>query len=349
MKCHKEVDHRKSSPETVYELKKAALRLKRQGRSVKEIVEITGLADQTVRDAFFAYDSGGINAVKPKRRGRKPGEKRRLSPKQEQEVIKLLVDHTPEQLQFECCLCTRAAVRALILREYGVYLPVRTMGEYLKRWGFTVQPPAKQAMKRNPEAVEKWLREEYPAIHVRAKREGAEIFWGDETAVQNVAHYARGYALRGHTPVLRIATQKMHLHLISAISRNGTQHFLLYSEANNADRLIGFMEGLIGDASRKVFLLLDNLRVHHSKKVGEWAQERSEQIALFYLPAYAPEYNPDEYLNHDLKRTLGTQSMVKDKQELQSHTEAFMNSLSTDPDHVEAYFNHPVLQPYKID
>ena len=98
------MDHRKSSPETVYELKKAALRLRRQGRSVKEIVEATGLADQTVRDAFYAYDSGGIDAIKPKRRGRKPGEKRRLSPEQEQEVIKLLVDHTPEQLQFECCL-----------------------------------------------------------------------------------------------------------------------------------------------------------------------------------------------------------------------------------------------------
>lgn len=349
MKCHKEVDHRKSSPETVYELKKVALRLRRQGRSVKETVEITGLADQTVRDAFSAYDSGGIDAIKPKRRGRKPGEKRRLSSEQEQAVIKLLVDHTPEQLQLECCLWTRAAVRALILREYGVDLPVRTMGEYLKRWGFTVQRPAKQAMKRNPEAVEKWLKEEFPSLHAQAKREGAEIFWGDETAVQNVAHYARGYALRGHTPVLRIATQKMHIHMISAISRGGKAHFLLYSEAINADRLIGFMAGLVRDAGRKVFLILDNLRVHHSKKVLEWAQERSDRIALFYLPAYAPEYNPDEYLNHDLKRTIGTQSMVKDKQELQSHAEAFMNSLSTDPDHVKAYFDHPTLHHYKLD
>ena len=188
MKSHKEVDHRRSSPETVFELKKAALRLRRQGRSVKEIVEVTGLADQTVRDAFFAYDRGGIEAIKPKRRGRKPGEKRRLSPEQEEEVINLLVDHTPEQLQLECCLWTRAGVRALILREYGIDMPIRTVGDYLKRWGFTVQRPAKQAMKQDPLAVEKWLKEEYPAIHAQAKREGAEIFWGDETAVQNVAH-----------------------------------------------------------------------------------------------------------------------------------------------------------------
>ena len=107
MKCHKEVDHRKSSPETVYELKKVALRLRRQGRPVKEIVEITGLADQTVRDAFCAYDSGGIEAIKPKRRGRKPGEKRRLSPEQEEAVIKLLVDHTPEHSCSSNAACGR--------------------------------------------------------------------------------------------------------------------------------------------------------------------------------------------------------------------------------------------------
>ena len=102
----------------------------------------------------FVHDyQGGIEAIKPKRRGRKPGEKRTLSPEQEREVINLLVDHTPEQLQLECCLWTRAGVRALILREYGRDMPIRTVGEYLKRWGFTVQRPAKQAMKQNPAAV----------------------------------------------------------------------------------------------------------------------------------------------------------------------------------------------------
>ena len=177
MKSHKEVDHRRNAPETVFELKKAALRLRRQARQVKEIVEVTGLA----------------------------------------------------------------GVRALILREYGIKMPIRTVGEYLKRWGFTVQRPSKQAMKQNPEAVEQWLKQEYPVIHARAKREGAEIFWGDETAVQNVEHYARGCAPRGQTPVLRIQARKMHIHMISAISASGKVHFPLYSEGIDADRLIGFM------------------------------------------------------------------------------------------------------------
>ena len=348
MKCHKEVDHRKSSPKTVLELKKTALRLRSKKMPVKEIVEITGLAAKTVRKAFAAYDSGGLKAIEPKKRGRKPGEKRTLNAGQEKAIIKLLLDHAPNQLQFNCCLWTRDTVRALIHRECGMEMPVRTVGEYLRRWGFTVQRPAKRAVRQNPEIVQEWLEQTYPKIPTQAKQEQAEIFWGDETAVQNVAHYARGYAFKGKTPVLTMQTEKMHINMISAISNNGKLHFLLYSEAIDADRLIGFMEKLVHDAGRKVFLILDNLRVHHSKKVHAWEAEHQAELTLFHLPPYSPEYNPDEYLNHDLKRTLGTQAMVKNKQELHSRAESFMNALSSDPEHVKAYFEHPVLHHYKL-
>ena len=98
----------------------------------------------------------------------------------------------------------------------AVTMPVRTVGEYLKRWGFTVQRPMKQAMNQKPEQVQTWLKETYPLIHKAAKEEGAEIFWGDETAIQNESNYARGYAPKGKTPVLKVQTVKMHINMISA-------------------------------------------------------------------------------------------------------------------------------------
>ena len=349
MKSKKETDYRWSSPESVYELKKVALKLRKKNKSVKEISEITGLCDQTVRNLFKDYDKGGIAAIKPKRRGRKTGEKRHLSPTQEQEILGQLVDHNPEQFKIKGCLWTRGSVRELIKQKYGIDMPIRTVGEYLRRWGLTVQRPAKQAMKQKPEQVETWLKEEYPAIHAGAKAENAEIFWGDETAVQNVANYARGYAPKGKTPVVKVQTKKMHINMISAISNQGKLHFLLYSEAINSDRLISFMQAIIKTSDgRKVYLILDNLRVHHSKKVSEWVDEHKGQIRLFHLPPYSPEYNPDEYLNNDLKHNLGTQAMVKDIHELEANTSAFMDCLSADPDHVKAYFDHPALESYKL-
>ena len=139
MKSKKEMDYRKATPQTVYELKKVALRLRRKGKEVCEICEITGLADKTVRMAFAAYDKGGIAAIKPRKRGRKPGEKRTLNPEQEREITLMLVDHDPAQLKLKGCMWTRESVQELIKMKYGITMPIRTVGEYLARWGFTVQ------------------------------------------------------------------------------------------------------------------------------------------------------------------------------------------------------------------
>ena len=142
----------------------------------------------------------------------------------------------------------------------------------------------------------------------------------------------------------------MHINMISAINNQGKLHFLLYSDAINSDRLISFMEAIIKSSDeRKVYLILDNLRVHHSKAVSAWVDEHKEKIRLFYLPPYSPEYNPDEYLNNDLKRNLGTQAMVKSVEELETNTREFMDKLFDDSDHVKSYFNHPALDDYKLD
>ena len=142
----------------------------------------------------------------------------------------------------------------------------------------------------------------------------------------------------------------MHINMISAISNQGKLHFLLYSDAIDSERLISFMKDIVQTANgKKVYLILDNLRVHHSKKVTEWIETHISQIRLFHLPPYSPEYNPDEYLNNDLKQNLGTQAMVKDVQELEANTTKFMEQLSADPHHVKAYFDHPQLNPYKLD
>ena len=118
MKIQKDTDHRKSSPATVYELKKVALKLRKNNKTVKEIAEITGLSDQTVRNLFRQYDESGLSSIKPKTRGRKKGEKRHLTPKQEKEIFSILVDENPDQLKLKGCLWTRDNVRELIQRKY---------------------------------------------------------------------------------------------------------------------------------------------------------------------------------------------------------------------------------------
>ena len=343
-------DYRKAAPEVLYEARKTVIRMWKSNKKVEEIMSATDFSQETVYVTIRAYKKGGMQALKPKKRGRRKGEKRTLTPAQEKEILSLIVDKNPEQLKLKGWMWTRNSVKDLIKQKYEIDMPIRTVGEYLKRWGLTVQRPAKQEMNQKKEQVDAWLKEQYPAIHAQAKAEKAEIYWGDETAVQNVANYVRGYAPKGHTPVVKLQTKKMHINMISAINNQGKLHFLLYSEAIDSERLIAFMEAIIKTTQgRKVYLILDNLRVHHSKAVTEWVEGHKEQISLFYLPSYSPEYNPDEYLNNDLKHNIGTQAAVSTIQELENNANSFMKTLSDNPKHVQSYFNHPKLKDYKLD
>ena len=341
-------DYRKCSPEVLYEVRKTVIRMWKKNKPVEEIAEATGMSTNVIYITIRKYKANGNSALKPKARGRKQGERRTLSKEQEEEIRKIIVDKNPDQLKMKCCLWDRKAVQELIEQKYNIVMPIRTVGEYLLRWGFTVQRPMKQAMNQKPEQVQKWLKEEYPAIYAAAKEEGAEIYWGDETAVQNVPNYARGYAPKGQTPVLKVQTIKMHINMISAISNQGHVRFMFSNDSIDADKLIEFMERLIKDVNRKIYLILDNLKAHHSKKTTAWVEGHADRIKLFHLPPYSPEYNPDEYLNHDLKESIGTKPQVKTKDELQGLADDFMAKLSCEPEHIQSYFDHPTLERYGI-
>ena len=139
----------------------------------------------------------------------------------------------------------------------------------------------------------------------------------------------------------------MHINMISAISNQGKLHFMFSQESINQQKLIEFLERLLKDIHRKVYIILDNLKVHHGTLVAEWVDLHKDQIRLFFLPSYSPEYNPDEYLNNDLKQTIGSQRQAKTEADLQANADAFMASLADDADHVKTYFDHPVLEPYR--
>jgi transposase len=104
---------------------------------------------------------------------------------------------------------------------------------------------------------------------------------------------------------------------------------------------IRFMERLIKDSKKKVFLIVDNLRVHHSAPVMEWVEANKEHIALFHLPSYSPERNPDEYLNGDLKSELGRKAPPMSQKHLEKNLIGSMRRLSKSPQRVASYFNPP--------
>lgn len=334
-------DARHQSLAELYERRKQVIRLYKKQYGVMQIVELTSLSWPAVRAAIDLYEAGGMSALKPKPRGRKSGEGRVLTPEQEARIRKLIVDQRPEQLKMDFALWTRAAVAELIAREFQITLSVRGIGKYLKRWGFTPQKPIRKAYEQSPEAVKKWIEEEYPAIAERAKAEGGEIHWGDETALVNTDVRGRGYAPKGETPVIYAPGTRQKLSMISTVTNKGRARWMIIDGNFGADQLIEFLEALIKDAARKIFLILDNLRVHHSKPVKAWLTERIDRIEVFYLPSYAPELNPDERLNADMKQAIGAKVPVRTKSKLKAAAENHMTVIGSSPERVRAYFQDP--------
>ena len=247
----------------------------------------------------------------------------------------------------EFALWNRAAVMQLIEREYGIKLSIRGVGNYLRRWGFTPQKPIRRAYEQQPEAVRKWLTEAYPDIEQRARSEGGEIHWGDETALVNTDVRGRSYAPAGKTPVtFTVGGTRQKLSMIATVTNQGKARWMIIEEeeAFNSDRLIEFLKALIKDAKKKVFLILDNLRVHHSKPVKKWADEHKEKIVLFYLPSYSPELNPEERLNADLKHAFCSKVPVRTKARLKEAATKHMLILEQSPDRVKKYFQDPYVK-----
>jgi transposase len=337
-------DARELSDEVLEALRLRALRGCELGLTEAEVAATLGVARETVCRWWSAYTDRGVPALPRRRTGRPLGAGRLLSDVQGERLQQLLRTHQPEELGVAAPLWTRRAVRDLIRREYQLDLAERTVGRYLGRWGFTAKRPRRHARDQDPEQVQQWLDETYPAIEARAQREGAEIHWGDEVGVAADQQPARGYAPRGEPATQEVPDPHIRASQISTITNRGEVRFMTYTGTMNAALFLVFLERLLRSTVGKVFLIVDRLRAHMTPAVQAWVAARRDRLEVFYLPPYAPELNPDEYLNNDLKGQVHTTGLPHNKAEVRSHIQGFMRRLLHLPERIMSYFQHPSVQ-----
>jgi transposase len=216
-------------------------------------------------------------------------------------------------------------VKLVIRQKYDIEMPIRTVGEYLKRWQYTPQKPVRYAYERDMKKAQEWLERAYPEIKKQAKREKADIYWGDETTVKACDVRGRGYAPKGKTPVVNRTEKKENVSMVSAITNRGNIYWKLHEGSINAEKFKEFVERLAHGKKRKVYLMLDNAKTHHSKMLTGWVEENKKRVALFYLPPYSPDLNPDEHVNADVKYGVGSKTPKRTKEGLREATEEHMN------------------------
>ena len=168
-------------------LRNRAVQAVLDGMTQAEAARVFGVHRNAVNRWIRRYREGGWAGLGEQRRGRRPGEQPALSERQQQELIALVRESTPDQLGLAGFLWTREAVTELLAQRYGVWLARTTVGGYLRGWGFSPQRPQRRALEQNPVAVARWLAEEFPAIRALAKREGGVVLWLDEMGIRSDA------------------------------------------------------------------------------------------------------------------------------------------------------------------
>lgn len=288
------------------------------------------------------FQRRGTRALTSKPRGRPRCSQ--LKGHQAATIVRMIRDRCPDQLKLPFALWTREAVGQLIAERFGIQLSVSTIGRYLKRWGFTPQKPLRRAYERDPVAVQKWLDKEYPAIHRQAKREKAEIHWGDEMGLRSDHQTGTSYGRRGQTPVIPGTGQRFRCNMISTITNHGRLTFMVFKKRFTADVMIEFLRRLVRQAKRKLFLIVDGHPVHRSGKVKRWVEKHASQLRLILLPGYSPELNPDELLNQDVKSNALGRRRPHNQDEMIGDVRSYLRSTQHQPEIVKNYFQHETVR-----
>src|SRR6266536_2531854 len=323
-------------------LRKRAVQAVLDGMTQAQAARVFGVHPNAVSRWMQRYRDGGFAALSQRRRGRRAGEQAALSASQQQQVIALVRDSTPDELGLAGLLWTREVVAELIAQRYGSAWRAPPSAGTCVRGGLSPQKPQRRALEQNPVAVARWLAETYPAIRARARREGGVVVWLDELGVRSDAAAGRSWAPVGHTPVIKRTGKRFGVNMLSAISNGGLLRFRLFTESFTGPVLVDFLHRLVRDlAGRKVHLILDGHPVHHAKLVSEWVAQRPTRIELHFLPGYSPELNPVESLNHDVKANAAGRGRARSVVELTRALRAYVRRRQRQPGVVAQFFQRP--------
>ena len=274
----------------------------RDGEAASSVIASYGFSRTTIYKWIAAASAPGVG-LKALLSRPATGRPRTLSSRQEEQVFRWINGRDPRQYGFDFGLWTRSVVADLIERKFGIRLGVTTVGGILAELGLTPQKPLQRAYQRDPEAIEKWQRETFPAISRQAKASGGEVYFWDESGFRADTVHGKTWSLKGQTPVIDRPGQRQSISAASAVNANGAFWYCTYQGGLNTDLFVDLLKRMMRNRKRSVHLVVDGLPAHRTALVKAYVASTNGLLTLHFLPGYAPELNPDELVWSHMKRT----------------------------------------------
>jgi len=333
-------DGRGLAHNTLEEMRILAVRRMAEGEHPNDVAASFGM-HRSWAYKVRAQARGRGHGVRALRSSKGTGRPRKLTRVQEQQVLRWINGKNPTQYGFDFGLWTRKLVRELVLREFGVTLSLASIGAMLARLNLTPQKPLQRAYQRNPEAIERWQHDTYPAIARQARQENAEIFFWDESGFRADSVHGRTWAPCGETPVVERPGERQSMSAASAVNSKGAFWFATYEGALSGELFVTLLKKLMFNRRKAVHLVVDGLPAHKKAVVKQYVASTQGKLTLHFLPGYAPDLNPDELVWSHVKRTGVARRPLQKGEKLQPRIHEQLAQIGRNPKLVRSFFKHP--------
>jgi transposase len=335
-------DARRVDHSTLEAMRERAVRSVQDGESPEVVASVIGINRSTIYGWLAQYRRGGWGALKAKPLfGRPP----KLDGKKLKWIYDIVTQKNPLQLNFAFALWTREIVAKLIKDRFDISLSLVSVGRLLAQLGITCQRPLHRALERDAALVQQWLKQEYPKIKALARREKADIYFGDAAHMRSDHHAGRTWGKKGETPVVLSTGARYRVSLISAVTSRGHMRFMIKKKGGvNADVFIAFLRRLMIGSKNRIFLIVDRGPAHIAKKTKAFIASLGGQLRLFYLPPYSPDTNPDELVWKHLKADTVGRTSITSFDDFNEKVRSSMLALQRSPAKIRAFFQKPSLR-----
>ena len=335
-------DARRLDHSTLETMRERAVRSVQDGESPEVVARVIGINRSTIYGWLAQYRRGGWGALKAKPLfGRPP----KLDGKKLKWIYDIVTQKNPLQLNFAFALWTREMVAKLIKDKFHISLSLVSVGRLLAQLGITCQRPLHRALERDAALVQQWLKQEYPKIKALARREKADIYFGDAAHMRSDHHAGRTWGKKGETPVVLSTGARYRVSLISAVTSRGYMRFMIKKKGGvNADVFIAFLRRLMIGSKNRIFLIVDRGPAHIAKKTKAFIASLGGQLRLFYLPPYSPDTNPDDLVWKHLKADTVGRTSITSLDDFNEKVRSSMLALQRSPAKIRAFFQKPSLR-----
>lgn len=329
------IDGRSFSHEVLETYRFRAIELHDKGKQIKDIAEFFGVHRCAVSHWITSYKRGGQKILKATKSTGRPS---KLS---EKEINNLLTffENDAMQFGFETPLWTCKKIQKIVEQRFEKKIHTTNIMRWLKRLNISNQKPQRRASQRDEKAVARWLREEWPKIQAHCRRWQAMLYFQDEAGVSLIPAMGKTWAPKGKTPIVKVTGKRGGLCVTSAISPAGKMIFRIEKKKVNAEVHIEFLEQMLRQhLRRKIIVIEDRAPAHRSKKTMEFVEKNKQRLALYLLPSYAPELNPDEHVWEYLKGHQLKAHQAQDTKELKKLVKRKMQGIQRKKKVINSFF-----------